>query len=53
MARGYCSSMNNDIAGNMMSLVRGLEDILAAAAKELNATSTARHLSQSKNALKS
>jgi hypothetical protein len=32
--------MNSDIAGNIMSLVSGLEDILAAVAKELNATST-------------
>jgi len=40
IARGNCNSMNSDIAGNIMSLVRGLEDILAAVAKELNATST-------------
>ena len=32
--------MNNEMAGNIMSLVNGLEDILAAVAKELNATST-------------
>jgi hypothetical protein len=32
--------MNNDIAGNITSLVSGLEDIFAAVAKELNATST-------------
>lgn len=37
--------MNNDIAGNIMSLVSGLGDIVAAVAKELNATSTAWHLS--------
>jgi hypothetical protein len=33
--------MNNEIAGNIMSLVNGFEDIAAAVAKELNATSTA------------
>ena len=32
--------MNSDIAGNITSLVSGLEDIFAAVAKELNATST-------------
>lgn len=41
IARGNCSSMKTEIAGNIMSLVSGLEDILAAVAKELNATSTA------------
>jgi len=39
--------MNNEIAGNIMSLVNGFEDILAAVAKELNATSTARHPTRS------
>jgi hypothetical protein len=33
--------MNSDMAGNIMSLVSGFEDIFAAVAKELNATSTA------------
>jgi hypothetical protein len=32
--------MNKDIAGNITSLVSGLEDTVAAVAKELNATST-------------
>jgi len=32
--------MNSEIAGNIMSLVSGLEDIFAAVAKELNATNT-------------
>jgi hypothetical protein len=32
--------MNSEIAGNMMSLVSGLEDNFEAVAKELNATST-------------
>lgn len=32
--------MNSEIAGNIMSLVSGLEDNFAAVAKELNATST-------------
>jgi hypothetical protein len=43
--------MNNEIAGNIMSLVNGLEEILAAVAKELNATSTARHPTRSDNNL--
>ena len=43
--------MNNEIAGNIMSLVNGLEEILAAVAKELNATSTARHPTTSGNNL--
>lgn len=38
--------MNNDIAGNITSLVSGLEDIFAAVAKELNATSTVTLLRQ-------
>jgi hypothetical protein len=37
--------MNNDIAGNIMSLVSGFDDNLAAVAKELNATSTTGDLS--------
>jgi hypothetical protein len=41
--------MNTAIAGNIMSLVKGLEDILAAVAKELNATITARHPNRSDN----
>ena len=49
IASGNCSSMNNEIAGNIMSLVNGFEDILAAVAKELNATSTARHPTRSNN----
>lgn len=32
--------MNKDIAGNITSLVNGFELILAAVAKELNATNT-------------
>jgi hypothetical protein len=32
--------MNTDIEGNMISDVRGLEEVSAAAAKELKATST-------------
>ena len=43
--------MNTEIAGNIMSLVNGLEDILAAVAKELNATSTARYPTRSDNNL--
>jgi hypothetical protein len=39
--------MNNEIAGNIMSLVNGFDDILAAVAKELNATSTVRHPTRS------
>ena len=39
--------MKTEIAGNIMSLVNGLEDSLAAVAKELNATSTARHKTRS------
>ena len=35
--------MNNEIAGNIMSLVNGFGDSLAAVAKELNATSTVWH----------
>lgn len=31
--------MNNDIAGKIKSEVRGFEDMMAAVAKELNATS--------------
>lgn len=51
IARGNCSSMNTEIAGNIMSLVNGLEENLAAVAKELNATSTARHPTRSDNDL--
>ena len=40
IARGNCSSMNKDIAGNITSLVNGFEEIVAAVAKELNATNT-------------
>lgn len=43
--------MNNDIAGNIMSLVNGFVDNLAAVAKELNATITARHPTRSNNNL--
>jgi hypothetical protein len=39
--------MNKEIAGNIMSLVNGFEDIAAAVAKELNATSTAQHSTRS------
>lgn len=51
MARGNCSSMNNEMAGNIMSLVNGLEENFEAAAKELNATSTAQHPTGSENNL--
>ena len=40
IARGNCSSMNKDIAGNITSLVNGFEETFAAVAKELNATNT-------------
>ena len=40
IARGNCSSMNKDMAGNITSLVNGLEVTFAAVAKELNATNT-------------
>ena len=36
--RGNCKSINRDIAGKIKSEVRGLEDTMAAVAKELNAT---------------
>jgi len=39
ISSGNCKSMNNDIAGKIKSEVRGLEDMVAAVAKELNATS--------------
>ena len=39
ISRGNCKSINNDIAGKIKSEVRGLEDMVAAVAKELNATS--------------
>lgn len=39
IARGNCRSINNAIAGNMTSEVRGREEVKAAVAKELNATS--------------
>jgi hypothetical protein len=39
IARGNCKSMNNAIAGNMTSEVRGRDEVRAAVAKELNATS--------------
>jgi len=38
MARGNCRSMNSEMAGKMMSEVRGVEETNAAVAKELNAT---------------
>ena len=38
ISKGNCKSINNDIAGKIKSEVRGLEDIVAAVAKELNAT---------------
>lgn len=38
ISRGNCKSINNDIAGKIKSEARGLEDIVAAVAKELNAT---------------
>lgn len=40
MASGNCRSMNNEIAGNILSDVRGVSEVIAAMAKELNATST-------------
>jgi hypothetical protein len=39
MASGNCRSMNNAIAGKMTSDVRGLDEVNAAVANELNATS--------------
>jgi hypothetical protein len=45
IARGNCNSMNSDIAGKIMSLVSGPGNILAAVAKELNATSTTENSS--------
>ena len=38
ISRGNCKSINNDIAGKIKSEVRGLEEMVAAVAKELNAT---------------
>ena len=38
ISRGSCKSINNDIAGKIKSEVRGLEDMVADVAKELNAT---------------
>ena len=38
MASGNCKSMNKEIAGKIMSEVRGFEDVNAAVAKELKAT---------------
>lgn len=38
MASGNCRSMNKEIAGKIMSEVRGFEDVSAAVAKELKAT---------------
>jgi hypothetical protein len=40
IAIGNCSSTNRDIAGKMISEVRGLEEIRAAIAKEQNPTNT-------------
>ena len=40
MAKGNCKSMNKEIAGKITSDVRGLLEIAAEVAKELNATST-------------
>ena len=37
--KGNCKSINKDIEGKIKSEVRGLEDTMAAVAKELNATS--------------
>ena len=45
MARGNCKSKNNDIAGNILSEVNGCDDVAAATAKELKATSTT-HISE-------
>ena len=39
ISKGNCKSINNDIAGKIKSEVRGLEDMVAAVAKELKATS--------------
>ena len=39
ISRGNCKSINKDIEGKIKSEVRGLEDTMAAVAKELNATS--------------
>lgn len=40
IAKGNWRSIKRDMAGKMISEVRGIEDVNAAAAKELNATST-------------
>lgn len=40
MASGNCSSMNNEIAGKILSEVRGSSDVREAIANEANATST-------------
>ena len=39
ISKGNCKSINNDIAGKIKSEVRGLDDMVAAVAKELKATS--------------
>jgi len=38
IARGNCRSMNNEIAGKIMSAVNGLDNVRAAMANELKAT---------------
>ena len=38
MARGNCRSMNNEMAGKIMSAVIGVEEVNAAVANELNPT---------------
>lgn len=39
MANGNCNNINNEIAGKMMSEVKGRDDTVAAVANEANATS--------------
>ena len=47
IAKGNWRSIKRDMAGKMTSEVRGIEDVNAAAAKELNATSTVAIVRQS------
>lgn len=40
MAKGNCNSINKDIAGKIISGVRGFDEVTAAVAKELKATNS-------------
>ncbi len=44
MANGNWRSMNREIAGKILSEVRGVSEVNAATANELNATSTTQHI---------